>query len=129
MPIDPEDMLADWEQRVEQQAALTTELSQAMEQSSASAESRGGEVVVRVGSSGGLTDLRIADRAMTLPAAELAALIVETSQRAQALLAEQVNELVGQLYGPSSETAAFIGGAYSRQFPEPADEREERERR
>jgi hypothetical protein len=128
MPIDPEDMLADWEQRVEQQVALTTELSQAMEQSSASAESRGGEVVVKVGSSGGLTDLRIADRAMALPAAELAALIVETSQRAQASLAEQVNELVGQLYGLSSETAAFISGAYARQFPEPVDE-EERERR
>jgi hypothetical protein len=129
MPIDPEDMLADWEQRVEQQVALTTELSQAMEQSSASAESRGGEVFVKVGSSGGLTDLRIADRAMSsLSAAELASLIVETSRRAQASLAEQVNELVGRLYGPSSETASFVGGAYTRQFPEPADD-EERERR
>jgi hypothetical protein len=114
---------------VEQQVALTTELSQAMEQSSASAESRGGEVVVKVGSSGGLTDLRIADRAMSsLSAAELASLIVETSRRAQASLAEQVNELVGRLYGPSSETASFVGGAYTRQFPEPADD-EERERR
>ena len=129
MPLDPEEFLADWAQRAEQQTLLTTELSQRMQEMTAAAESPGGEVVVTVGSSGGLTELRLADHAMRKPAADLAEIILAASRQAQARLARQITELATGLYGADSETAAFIGGSYTAQFPEPPVEDEERERR
>jgi DNA-binding protein YbaB len=128
VPYSPEDYLADWERRVEQQTALTAELSERMERTRATAESRGGEAVVTVDSSGGLAELRLTDRAMRLSADELAAVILDTSRRAQAKMAQQVSDLVSSMYGASSETAYFISNAYSRQFPEPPED-EERDRR
>jgi DNA-binding protein YbaB len=129
VPVDPETAIDDWAARAEQQAALTTELSERLLRAQASAESRGGEVVVTVDHSGGLARLRLSDRAMTLSASALGDLILATSQRAQANLAQQVSALVTGLYGADSETAAFVGGAYAEQFPEPDDEDEERDRR
>jgi DNA-binding protein YbaB len=122
-------MLAGWEQRVEQQTSLTMELSRRMEHTRASAESRGGEVSVIIDSSGGLAELFLTDRAMRLTADELAALILDTSRRAQAKLAQQMVEVVGDLYGDNSETAAFIGGVYTEKFPEQPEHDEERDRR
>lgn len=127
--MDPEDAAADWAARVERQSALTTELSERLQQARASAESRGGEVVVTVDHSGGLADLRLSERAMRLSPSDLGETILATSRRAQATLAQQVADVVGSLYGAGSETAAFIGKTYSDQFPEPDDEGEERDRR
>ena len=80
--------------------------------------------------SSGLADLRLSDQAMRLSAGELAQLILATSRQAQAVLARRVADLVAELYGAQSQTAAFVGGTYAAQFPEPvADEDEERERR
>lgn len=124
MPIDPEDLLVDWERRVQQQATLTSELSRRMEQNRASAESPGGETTVTVDSSGGMIALHLTEQAMRLPADELAAMILDTSQRAQATMARQMASLVSDLYGAGSETAAFIGGAYTSQFPEPPEDEE-----
>ena len=130
VPLDPEDAIAGWAERIEQQTALTTELSERLQQAAGSAESPGGEAVVTVDHSGGLAQLRLSERAMRLPAVELAEIILATSRQAQAVLARRVSELVGELYGAESETAAFVGGTYAAQFPEPVkDEDEERERR
>jgi hypothetical protein len=41
VPLDPEDVLADWEHRAQQQTTLTMELSQRMQHTTASAKSRG----------------------------------------------------------------------------------------
>lgn len=128
MPLDPEDLLGDWERRVEQQTALTTELSTRLQEIRASAESPDGDAVVTVDQSGGLAELRLSERAMRLSPTELAQVILATSRLAQARLAQQVADLVGGLYGPDSDTAAFIGGTYASQFPEPDDD-EERARR
>jgi YbaB/EbfC DNA-binding family len=119
---DPEDFLADWERRAEQRAMLTTELSRRMQENSASAESRAGEAVVTVDHSGGLTDLTLSERAMQLSARELADVILKTSRRAQAKMAQQIGDMVKGLYGSDSEAAAFITGAYAEQFPEPAED-------
>jgi hypothetical protein len=108
---------------------LTTELSERLQQATASAESRGGEAVVTVDHSGGLADLRLSDRAMRMTPRELAEIILATSRRAQAQLAQQVTDLVNGLYGSGSDTAAFIGRTYTAQFPEPGDHDEERGRR
>ena len=124
MPGDPEGMLVDWQRRVEQQTALTTELSQRMEQNRATVESRGGEAVVTVDSSGGMAELRLSNQAMRLSADELASIILDTSRRAQAKMAQQMVAVVSSLYGAGSETAAFIGDAYTKQFPEPPEDEE-----
>ena len=129
MPLDPEGVLADWQRRVEQQSTLTTELSTRLQAVTASAESPGSEAVVTVDQSGGLAGLRLSDRAMRLSPVELADVILAASRRAQARLAQQVTDLVAVLYGSGSDTAAFIGGTYAAQFPEPDDEDEEDARR
>ena len=59
LPLDPEDAIAGWAQRIEQQTALTTELSERLQQATGSAESPGGKVAVTVDHSGGLPDLRL----------------------------------------------------------------------
>lgn len=128
MPLNPEDLIADWERRAEQQVMLSTELSQRMQATSATAESPGGEAVVTVDHSGGMAKLQLADRAMRLSAVELAEVILATSRSAQAKMAQQMVEVVNGTYGPGSETASFIAGAYTTQFPEPLDD-EQRGRR
>lgn len=128
MPIDPEAAIDDWAARADRQAALTAQLSERLKQARASAESRDGEVVVTVDHSGGLADLRLSPQAMRLSPAAMGEMILATNRRAQAKLAEQVNDLMGALYGAGSETASFIGRTYSEQFPEPPDEDEERHR-
>ncbi|MCA2211827.1 YbaB/EbfC family nucleoid-associated protein [Jidongwangia harbinensis] len=122
MPLDPEELITDWERRVGQQTALTTELSRRMQETTATAESPGGEAAVTVDHSGGLSGLRLGERAMRLPPGELAEIIVATSRRAQAVMAQRMAELVGGLYGADSDTAVFIAGAYAEQFPEPPDD-------
>jgi DNA-binding protein YbaB len=122
-------MLADWEYRIQQQAALTSELSQRLERGTASVEAADGVATVTVDSSGGMTELRIAERAMRLPADELASIILDTNRRAQAKMARQMADVVSDLYGAGSETASFIGGVYADRFPEPPDDDEERDRR
>jgi YbaB/EbfC DNA-binding family protein len=127
--MDPEDAIADWAARGESQSALTAELGERLQRARASAESRDGEVVVTVDQSGGLADLRLSELAMRLSPSDLGEIILATSRRAQAKLAQQVADVVSSLYGAGSETAAFIGKTYSEQFPEPDDEDEERDRR
>jgi len=129
MSADPEAAIADWAARGERQAALTAELGERLQQTQASAESRGGEVAVTVDHAGGLAGLRLSERAMRLSPTELGELILATSRRAQATLAQQVADIVGGVFGAGSETAAFIGNTYAEQFPEPDDEGEERDRR
>jgi hypothetical protein len=128
VPVDPDDLLADWGRRAEQQATLTAELSERMQQTTATVEAHGGEAVVTVDSSGGLAALRLTERAMRLSAGELAEIILVTSRRAQATMAQEIAGVVADVYGAGSETASFITGAYTTQFPE-LPEDEERARR
>jgi DNA-binding protein YbaB len=117
MSRDPDEVLADWSRRAEEQASRAAELSRRVEQTKASFESHGGEVVVVVDSSGGLADLRLTKQAMRLPPGRLASLILDTSRRAQAKMAQRVVDEVSSLYGPGSETASFIGDVYTSRFP------------
>ncbi|OJF11460.1 YbaB/EbfC family nucleoid-associated protein [Couchioplanes caeruleus] len=129
MPQDPEDLLVDWQQSAEQQAQVGLVLSRRMQEVAASAESAGGEAVVVVDHTGGMTGLTLTAPAMRLSAAELAETILATSRRAQAQLAEKMAELVTSIYGSDSPTAAFISGTYAEQFPPPLEEDEGQARR
>ncbi len=116
--MDMDAAIDDWAARAERQSALTAELGDELQRAQASAQSRGGEVEVTVNHAGGLADLRLSSRAMTLSEHDLGKMILATSQRAQANLARQVTELVNSLYGEGSETATFVGGTYAEQFPD-----------
>ena len=122
--MDANDEMTDWAARVEQQTAPTTELSERLQRARATAESPAGEVAVTVDNSGGLADLRLSEQATRLPSAELGELILATSRRAQARLAQQVADLTTSMYGAGSATASFINGAYAEQFPAPDDDDE-----
>src|SRR5689334_9411234 len=100
-----DDLLRSFELRAEEQAAQARRLSARIEQSTATAESTGGEVTVTVDSTGGLAALRFGAAAERLPLDRLAALVLETSRRAQAEIAKQVGDLVSDTYGLGSPTA------------------------
>jgi hypothetical protein len=124
VPVDPEDLLVDWQRRAEQQAEFSMELSRRMQEVTASVESAGGEAVVTVDHAGGMTGLTLAPRAMRMSADELAEIILSTSRRAQAKMAERMTELVTGMYGADSPTTAFVSGTYAEQFPDPGEDDE-----
>lgn len=129
MPQDPEDLLADWRWRIQQQTESTLELSSRMRQVDATAASPGGDVTVTVDHSGGLSALTLTDEAMRLYPDELAQLIMDTARRAQSRLAENMAELVAGIYGSDSATTSFIADTYAEQFPASSpDDRRERGR-
>jgi hypothetical protein len=116
MSFVPEDLLRSFELRAEEQAAQARRLSARIEQSAATVESPGGEVTVTVDSTGGLAGLRFGAAAERLALDRLAALVLETSRRAQAEIAKQVGDLVSDAYGLGSPTAAFVSDAYANRF-------------
>jgi hypothetical protein len=122
---DPEDFLTDWQHRVEQQTAQTTELSRRMRDVRATASAPGGQITVTVDHAGGLSDLELTPRALRLTPDELARTILDTSRRAQAHLTARMNELVTDIYGEGSDTAGFIGEAYAEQFPPPPEDEDD----
>lgn len=129
MPLDPEDLLVGWQQRAGREAEASLELSKLMQTVTATAESTGGEAVVTVDHSGGLSDLTLNEHAMRLSPSELSKIILMASRRAQARMAEEMSALVKGLYGSDSATTAFVAGSYCKQFPMPVEDNGERARR
>ncbi|GGN17712.1 broad specificity phosphatase PhoE [Actinoplanes campanulatus] len=129
MPQDPEELLADWQWRVQRQTETTQELSRRMQQVTASAESRDGDVAVTVDHAGGLSGLTLTDEAMRLAPDDLARLIMATSRRAQSRLSDEMADLVKGMFGADSATTSFVAGTYADRFPaQPSDGHEGRGR-
>lgn len=122
MPQDPEDLLADWQWRVQQQTEAALDLSRRMEQVTATAESAHRDVTVTVDHAGGLTALTLTDEATRLHPDDLANLILATTRQAQSRLAETMSDLVRGIYGWDSATTAFIADTYTSQFPARRDD-------
>lgn len=115
--MDPEDLFRSFEHRVQQNVERAQQLSERMQDRTATVASPGGEVRVTVDSTGGLAGLQFGPAAQRLSLDRLAGLVLQTSQRAQAQLAAAMSELVGELYGDGSETARFVSEAYTERFP------------
>jgi DNA-binding protein YbaB len=126
MTTTPDDWLRSFERQAQEHVERATELSRRLQESSVTVESPRGEVRLTVDSTGGLSSLDFGREARDLPLDELAALVLRTSRRAQARLAETVSEAATRLYGGGSETAAFLGSTYAERFPQIDDEDEER---
>ncbi|GIF25742.1 DNA-binding protein YbaB [Actinoplanes tereljensis] len=126
MPLDPDEMISSFEASVGEHTQRTLQLSAELEAAAVTVRSAGGEVTVRVDSAGGLADLRFHSESDGLSRDELARLVLATSRRAQARLAEQVSAIVSGMYGAGSGTAAFVAEAYSNRFPAVDDGEEQR---
>ncbi|MBO3737898.1 YbaB/EbfC family nucleoid-associated protein [Actinoplanes flavus] len=124
MPQDPEELLADWQWRVQRQTEATLELSRRMKRVDATVQSAHGDVTVTVDHAGSLSDLRLTGDALRLTPDELARLILSTCRRAQSRLAEQMTDLVAGIYGSDSPTTAFVAESYAEQFPTAPGERD-----
>ncbi|HEX6684372.1 MAG TPA: YbaB/EbfC family nucleoid-associated protein [Candidatus Limnocylindrales bacterium] len=121
---DPEGMVREWGNSVDAQVRRATELNEQIEASRASADSPKGEVRVTVDSTGSLAELDLRDPAMRLDRRALAQLIMETSRKAQGLMAQQVARLAQEKLGADSAAADFISSTYAEKFPMPPDEDE-----
>ena len=124
-----EDLLRSFELRAAEQAERAQLLSRRLARNSTMVESPDGAVRVVVDSTGGLADLRFGRAAREVPLDRLAELVLTTSKRAQAELADSMGELVSQVYGPGSDTATFVSQAYAERFPAPAPDDEDRDQR
>ena len=126
MPLDPDDMIRSFEADVGAQTRRALRVSAELEAATVTLRSDGGEVTVRVDSAGGLADLRFHPESDGLSRDGLARLVLATSRRAQARLAEQVARIVSDMYGEGSDTAAFVTDAYTKRYPAVDDGEEQR---
>ncbi|RZU48483.1 YbaB/EbfC DNA-binding family protein [Krasilnikovia cinnamomea] len=118
----PDDWIRTFELRAQEQAARAHELSRQLQERSVTVASADGEVRLTVDSAGGLAGLEFGRGASELSLEDLAALVLQTSRRAQARLAESMSEAVAQVFGQGSETASFVSQAYAERFPRPDDD-------
>ena len=119
MSRSPEELLRSFEVQAMEHAERAQLLSRRLERNSTTVESPGGEVRVTVDSTGGLAGLQFSSAAREVPLDRLAELVLATSRQAQARLAASMGELVAQLYGAGSPTAAFVSRTYAERFPAP----------
>ncbi|MBX6354901.1 MAG: hypothetical protein IRZ05_03480 [Micromonosporaceae bacterium] len=122
---DADDMLRQFEARIDEQLAQADRLRSVMESVQASNEVRDGAIAVTVDSSGGLADLRLSAAALRLGPQELASEILACAKGAQAKLAQAIGQTVSGVLGPQSETADFVVQAYTDKFGSAAEEQAE----
>lgn len=118
----PEGMVHEWGNRVDDHVRRVTELNQQIESSRVTADSPNGEVRVTVDATGSLSDLELREAASRLDRRALAQLILSTSRKAQSLMAQQVSRLAEEAMGRGSATAGFISSTYTSKFPPPPDD-------
>lgn len=119
---DPEGMVQGWSDGVNDQVRRATELNEQIEASRAGADSPNGEVRVTVDSTGSLAELELRDSAMRLDKRALARMIMDTSRKAQGLMAQEVTRLAQEKLGADSSAADFISSTYAQKFPMPPED-------
>jgi YbaB/EbfC DNA-binding family len=124
---DADDMLRQFEARIDEQLAQADRLRSAMESLQVTKRVRDGSVAVTVDSSGGLAGLKLSAAALRLGPDELANEILACAKGAQAALADQMGRTVSGVLGAGSETADYVARAYADKF-RPADEPEDADR-
>jgi DNA-binding protein YbaB len=119
---DADDMLRQFEARIDEQLAQADRLRSAMESVQATHEVREGAITVTVDSSGSLAGLRLSTAALQLGPEDLAEEILACAKGAQAKLAEKIGQTVSGVLGRGSETADFVAQAYADKFGPAAQE-------
>jgi hypothetical protein len=113
---DADDMLRQFEARIDEQLAQADQLRSTMESLRATNRVRSGSIAVTVDSSGGLAGLRLSAAALKLGPDELAGEILACAKGAQAKLADQIGRTVSGVLGSDSQTASYVAQAYADKF-------------
>lgn len=120
-----EDELRSSELRAVAQVHRTLQLSAELEAAEVTATSLNGEVTVRVHSASGLADLQSRPSPTRVSRDESAHLVLVTACRAQARLAERVDESTAG-NGTGTGTAALVSEVYASRYPQLDDDTETR---
>ncbi|WP_436495175.1 YbaB/EbfC family nucleoid-associated protein [Actinokineospora sp. HUAS TT18] len=112
-----------WAAEIQAKADRYNAMQQEVTAVTATQSSPDGSVTVTVDSAGAVKDLQFTEDLKRLPAARMAALVVDTMRRAQAKIADQVSEIVRERVGDDEQTTDAVVGAYRARFPEPEPER------
>lgn len=118
MTIDPEQLFADYEARLEEVQRKAEQVTAGLKAAAVTERSDDGQVTVTVNSSGNVTDLRIAPGGRQGP--DLAQSIMATMRRAQSRLADAVQHTVPATVG--TDLMAELTGQYRRAYPAPPPE-------
>lgn len=116
---DAEQMLRQFEGRIDEQLAQATRLRSELELVRVTAHSRAGDVEATVDSTGGLVDLHLTSAAMRRSPEELSGEVLAVTRAAQAQLAERMSQVMAGVLGPGSDTERFVTETYSERFPAP----------
>lgn len=118
MTIDPEQLFADHEARLDEVRRKAEQVTAGLKATAVTERSDDGQVTVTVNASGNVTDLRIAPGGRQGP--DLAQSIMITMRRAQSRLAEAVQRTVPGTVGTSMMTE--LTDQYRRTYPAPPPE-------
>lgn len=119
--------LEKWAAGLEKKARGYTQLQQRLDETSVTAATREGAIVVTVDSNGVPTQLELTERARELPAGQLAAEILGCMRQAQARLRERVRDLVADTVPADDDPARNLVAQYEQRFPGVVDEPQEEE--
>lgn len=108
-----------WVADAEAGAAKYQHLAAVMDRVRVSVSSPDNLVTITVNASGNITDLRIADRAMSGPGKQLAGQILTAIRRAQADIAARMAEVMQATIGDDTTVMNAVLAEYHDKFPEP----------
>lgn len=116
---DAERMIDDWQAGLEANAAAAREMSDRLAGLTATARSPDRLVTVRVGATGDLVGLELAEEIRARPAAETAREILATLRAARVALVDAVAEVTAETVGAESATGRAVLDGYRARARQP----------
>jgi DNA-binding protein YbaB len=111
-----------WVTDAARKAARYQAMQAQVTQISVTEKSKDSTVTVTVDSGGKVTDLRIAEHAMSRSGSQLAGTVLETMRRAQSRLSERIAEVMNETVGEDRAVIDRAVGEYRTAFGPPPDE-------
>jgi hypothetical protein len=117
-----EQMLANWNQTIQERAARYQEMATRVQGMTISERSSDGSVELTVGSNGILQNLVINESAAGKRMSEISGEIMKLLQRAQSRIPELLQEAMAETIGTQDETANVLFNEAKKNFPAPPAE-------
>ncbi|MCX2953037.1 YbaB/EbfC family nucleoid-associated protein [Lentzea sp. NEAU-D7] len=117
-----EQMLANWNQKIQERAARYQEMATRVQGMTISERSSDGSIEILVGSNGILQNLVIAESASGKRMSEVSGEIMRLLQRAQSRIPELLQEAMAETIGTQDETANVLFNEAKKNFPAPPAE-------
>jgi DNA-binding protein YbaB len=117
-----EEWVNTWSATIAERAVQAQTLAERVAAMTISASNSDESVCVTVDGSGVITDLRLDDRILRRPGAEVASAILTVMRAAQGGLTERVIEAAESTVGTATETGRAVIESFERRFPRPGGE-------